>query len=79
MEDRIRYELTSVLPFGSNVVVRRARDPCLDAWKGGSSLAAMQDSRLSWMTRAEYEEMGVGYFKEHVCSNRYVATPEPRP
>ena len=33
--------------------------------------------RTGFMTRAEYEEHGEGYLKEHMASNKYTPTPPP--
>ena len=54
-----------------NVV--RSHDAMLDAWKGGALLArsCFTGSRLKdySISKAQYEEMGHHYLKEHFCSN----------
>ncbi len=48
-----------------------ASDGSLDAWRGAASFAG-DPSRLSAasVTRAEYEERGADFLREHQCSNR---------
>lgn len=64
----------------SEVRVLRAQDPMLDAWRGAQQWA----SRLSHkhgglgkvsVSKAEYEEKGSDYLKEHDRSNRYYPNP----
>ena len=58
-------------------------NPNLDAWLGARDFAAAQKSSSGggdhdvFLTKQEYEEHGQGYFKEHLFSNRYCATPDP--
>ena len=73
---RIEREARGILPFNTEIVVKHSADSA-DAWRGASRMAGADasSSAVIWMTRKEYDEMGVGYFKEHRCSNRYAATP----
>lgn len=68
-DDRLRSELRSLLPVDSALVVRRAADPVLDAWKGAAQWASSSLSSSSWsacsVSRQEYFEKGSSYLK--VC------------
>ncbi|KAH3683651.1 hypothetical protein WICPIJ_005379, partial [Wickerhamomyces pijperi] len=68
-EDRIRKELQSILPFGTEINVRAAQDKMLDSWRGMSKWANSSQSKDGYVTRKEYDECGVGYLKEHGLSN----------
>ena len=50
-------------------------NPTLDAWLGARKCAMSPTFSTSWITRAEYEEKGGDYLKEHSASNRYMPTP----
>ena len=51
-------------------------DPVLDAWHGARQwVANTPDLTAVFMTRADYEECGGEYLKEHLASNFYVPTP----
>lgn len=66
-DDRLRDDLTSLLPAGSPLRVRAAADPVLDAWRG----AANWEWKDKAVTREEYKEMGVDYIKEHRLGNAF--------
>lgn len=62
-EDRLRRELRAYLPFDAPMHVRRARDCCLDAWKGAAQWAGQKSSVSSFVSRDEYVEKGSDYIK----------------
>lgn len=62
-DDRLHDELTAVLPAGSPLVIRRAKDAVLDAWKGAASWAGGPQWKSAAVTREEYLEKGPDYLK----------------
>lgn len=71
-DERLRDELTAVLPAGADLRIRRAGDAVLDAWKGAAKWAAggiggsgASSWKMARVTREEYLEKGFDYFK--VC------------
>ncbi|GME72082.1 unnamed protein product [Ambrosiozyma monospora] len=64
-EERLNNEFRSFLPVGTELKIRRAIDPLLDAWKGMAKWANTSDSKGSYITKKEYEEMGPEYIKEN--------------
>ena len=48
----------------------------LDAWLGAQQwVQNVPNLTEASITRAEYEEFGEGYLKEHKCSNKYFQSP----
>ncbi|XP_059148881.1 actin-related protein 5-like isoform X2 [Physella acuta] len=74
-KDRIDKELLQMRPFQSSYNIFSAANPSLDAWYGARKFALSPQFANSCITRKEYEEMGEGYFREHVASNKYFPTP----
>ncbi|GAO16768.1 hypothetical protein UVI_02057850 [Ustilaginoidea virens] len=70
-DQRVREGLTALLPAGSPVGVRRARDPLLDAWRGAAGWAGTPAWKAAAVTREEYHEKGPEYIKEHDMGNSY--------
>ena len=70
-DERLRREMTSVLPVGSPVSIKRAQHPQLDAWRGLAKFASSSEGKAAMITRAEYLEKGGEYLKEHSLSNSY--------
>ncbi|KAK8214273.1 hypothetical protein IWZ01DRAFT_499450 [Phyllosticta capitalensis] len=70
-EERVRDELRACLPVGTPLVVRKAKDPVLDAWRGAAKWAGSEQSKKAWITRAEWQEKGSDYIKEHDMGNSY--------
>ncbi|CAH2350435.1 actin-related protein 5 [[Candida] railenensis] len=68
-ESRIINEFTSFLPVGAPLKVRRAKDPIVDAWKGMQKWSQTEECENSYVTQAEYDEMGPEYIKEHGLGN----------
>jgi actin-related protein 5 len=72
--ERLEQELRSIRPVGSPLVVRRAVDPRLDAWRGAAMWAASSGAeglKKASLTRKEYLEAGEDYLKEFAYSNRH--------
>ena len=71
-EQRVMRDLTSCLPANAPLVVRRARDPHLDAWRGAATWArAGKASEKAFVTRADFDEKGGEYLKEHSLGNAW--------
>lgn len=73
--ERISKELLEMRPFQSTFNVFKAANPSLDAWLGARKWVMSPASSACWITRAEYEEKGGEYLKEHTASNRYIPMP----
>lgn len=72
-KQRLETELMALLPFRSNFRVHESKDGLLDSWHGAVDfLRESRDLSSIMMSREEYDEQGVGYFKEHMYSNVYV-------
>ncbi|CDW79283.1 actin-related protein 5 [Stylonychia lemnae] len=72
-ERRIEAELRMINKAGLKINVVKSYDAQLDAWRGGAWLAqnyffgqSLQEFSIS---KAQYEECGHHYLKEHFCSN----------
>lgn len=76
-KERLEMELMAVLPFQSKYKVYQARSCLYDSWYGAAELIRNCNniSDIS-MNKSDYEEQGVGYFKEHKCSNVLVTLDE---
>ena len=79
-DKRIESELRMMNSVGTNINVVRAYDAQLDAWRGAMCLARnyfngnnLQEFCIS---KAQYEECGHHYLKEHFCSN-FLYGPNP--
>jgi len=71
-EERLAAELRGVLPTDFPATVRRAQEPILDAWKGAAgwwASASKGERGAATVSRAEYEEKGSEYIKEHSLGN----------
>lgn len=71
--ERLRNDLCGILPAGQELNVRAAQDPVLDAWRGAAKWAC-EDAKYKTarVSRAEYQEMGSEYMKEHGLGNMQV-------
>ena len=78
LKERIYHDIRSYLPVDANINVLRAENPVLDAWKGARlffndtyNLNGNKNNLRHniYITKKEYEEYGVEYFKEHFCGN----------
>ncbi|KAK5998409.1 Actin-like protein arp5 [Cladobotryum mycophilum] len=70
-DDRVRDGLRALLPADSPLVVRRAQDALLDAWKGAAGWVGTPAWKAATITREEYQEKGAEYIKEHDMGNSY--------
>ncbi|EGV60634.1 Nuclear actin-protein involved in chromatin remodeling [Yamadazyma tenuis] len=68
-DTRIVKEFTSFLPVGAPIRVRKARDPTVDPWKGMQLWSSTNECESSYVTKAEYDEYGPEYIKEHGLGN----------
>lgn len=68
-DERLRRELTAVLPAGAPLGVRRAKDSLLDAWRGAATWARRSDWVKARVSREEYLEKGAEWFREHRLGN----------
>lgn len=66
---RVRTDLRALLPSEAVMEVRRARDPVLDAWRGAARWAGEARSKPAFVSRAEWEENGGEYLREHGLGN----------
>lgn len=69
---RLRNSLTPLLPFQVPLNVVGAPsgfDPRNEAWRGMAAWAATPDAKQARVTKAEYEENGWEYLKEHRWGN----------
>ena len=71
--ERVRADLQAMRPFKSFFSVYAAEDGLVNGWRGGCSWANSDDSESGFVSRAEYDECGVEYLKEHVTSNLCIA------
>ena len=71
--DRVHTDLQAMRPFKSSFSVYSAEDGLGDAWRGGCSWVNSEESQSGFISRAEYDECGAEYFKEHVTSNLVIA------
>jgi len=78
LKERIYHDIRSYLSVDANINVLRAENPVLDAWKGARlffndtyNLNGIKNNLRHniYITKKEYEEYGVEYFKEHFCGN----------
>ena len=78
LKERIYHDLRSYLPVGIDINIMKAEDPILDTWKGarlffndtyGDQNGKNDLTNSIYITRKEYDEYGIDYFKEHFCGN----------
>ncbi|KAK4193879.1 putative actin-related protein 5 [Podospora australis] len=70
-DERLRQGLMALLPAGSPLQIRRAGDAVLDAWRGAAGWVGSEGAKRAMVTKAEYEEKGAEYFKEHDLGNAF--------
>ncbi|OJJ33454.1 hypothetical protein ASPWEDRAFT_622470 [Aspergillus wentii DTO 134E9] len=66
-DERFRNDFRGLLPVTTELNVRRASDPVLDAWKGAAQWASGSELGQLSISREEYLEKGSEYIK--VCRN----------
>ncbi|CEG69759.1 hypothetical protein RMATCC62417_05776 [Rhizopus microsporus] len=69
LSDRIHASLQSIYPVNTNITVKRAKNPLLDAWRGAAMFSQDNTNKQYFVTRKEYEEYGSDYLKEHGLGN----------
>eukprot|EP01083_Nonionella_stella_P141693 437056_1 len=72
--DRLLSEIRAIRPVDSEIRIRPAADPLLDAWRGARKFANTPQFLEMSVSRAEYLENGGEYIKEHRFSNRLIPT-----
>ncbi|KAI5917717.1 putative chromatin remodeling complex subunit [Camillea tinctor] len=70
-DDRLRQGLTPLLPADAPLNIRRASDALLDAWRGAAEWVGTPSWKAATVTRAEFQEKGQDYLKEHDMGNSY--------
>ncbi|CAH6720408.1 actin-related protein 5 [[Candida] jaroonii] len=68
-DTRIVNEFTGFLPIGAPLRVRKAQDATIDPWKGMKLWSDTNECKGSYVTKAEFEEYGPEYIKEHGLGN----------
>lgn len=69
---RLRNSLTPLLPFRAPLKIVSSLDggdPQLEAWKGMAEWSITDEAKQAAVTRAEYEEKGMEWLKEHAWGN----------
>ena len=56
--DRLKAELTTLAPPGSEIRIVAAPDRKYAVWKGASTLASLSTFAASWISKEEYDEHG---------------------
>lgn len=77
LKERIYKELLEMRPFQSSFNINVASKASLDAWLGTRDISRNENLGDILTTKEEYEEIGGGYFKEHITSNHFFSTPMP--
>jgi actin-related protein 5 len=72
-DERLRRGLTALLPAGAPLVIRRAGDAALDAWRGAAGWAGTEEARKARVTREEWLEKGGEYIKVRSLSSPWVS------
>ena len=75
-KQRVEAEIRENRPFKSKFSAKIARDPARDAFNGMRKFARNPDNRKCFFTKADFEEKGAEYLREHPLSNKYTPTPE---
>lgn len=68
-DERLRRDFRPLLPRDAELVVRRAGDGVLDAWRGAAQWASGLEYGRAAVSREEYLEKGSEYLKEHDLGN----------
>lgn len=69
LKERVVREFTGFLPVDTKLNVRYADDVKLDAWRGMAKFSNSEEYKTSFVTKAEYDEYGPDYIKEHNLGN----------
>ncbi|RLV95355.1 Actin-related protein 5 [Spathaspora sp. JA1] len=68
-QTRLERDFKSFLPVRTQLKVRTARNPILDAWHGMQMWSESEECQNGYVTKEEYEEYGAEYIKEHGLGN----------
>jgi len=78
LSERVRLELMRVLPveWNNDIKVSVAEDSDEDGWKGAALFGRDVESteKNGWVSRADYNEKGPDYIREHIASNPFIPT-----
>lgn len=72
LDMRMRNTLQPLLPFQTPFRIYGAvkgSDPCLEAWKGMAEWSSTEAGRTARVTKADYDEYGSEWVKEHAWGN----------
>jgi len=58
LSDRLKDELVTLAPAGSDVKIIAGMDRKFAVWKGASTFASLSTFGASWITKADYSEHG---------------------
>jgi len=58
LPDRLKNEVTTLLPAGNDVRVIAEKSRKYSVWKGASTLAMLSSFTNQWVTKEEYDEVG---------------------
>uniref|UniRef100_A0A0K2UEX1 Actinrelated protein 5like [Apis florea] n=1 Tax=Lepeophtheirus salmonis TaxID=72036 RepID=A0A0K2UEX1_LEPSM len=77
IKERLENDIMAMRPFQSKFNVSVAKCPSLDSWYGARKMVTGGESEDLgiYMTKLEYHEKGIDYFKEHSLSNYLVQRP----
>ena len=67
--DRLHSELRQFLPVDVPLKVWSAADYMRDPWRGMKLWSQSDESKKSYVSKAEYDEYGPEYIKEHGLGN----------
>jgi len=69
---RLKKDLESITPAGTEISIKIAKDPIFDTWRGMQTFGKRKDNIVKYgVTKAEYEENGSLYYKPNQFSNIY--------
>ncbi|KAJ1677157.1 Nuclear actin-protein involved in chromatin remodeling, partial [Spiromyces aspiralis] len=78
LKERLACDLRQALPLQTDVGIRIAKDPFLDAWRGAAKWAAQPAFGDQCVTRDMYLECGSDYLKEHSLGNLFYRPTAPQ-
>lgn len=58
LADRLKAEILTQAPSGSEVRIVASADRKFSVWKGASTLASLSTFESSWITKEDYDEIG---------------------
>lgn len=72
MIPKLRHVLTPILPFRAPLKIVSSLDggdPRLEAWRGMAQWSTTEEAKQAMVTKAEYDEHGGEWLKEHQWGN----------